>query len=284
MVGRRRCGRPFAVGGSMDRKRPVPLDGSDASAGSTDPDLSATPMCTFLHVPLISLFLLRAILLSPTGALAEVAVSDLVAPAGQEVMLRAETKSGFFSKGGTLVEFFIDGKSAGKKLSGGDGMAFLPFVPARTGLHKIAAQSEGDRDDGLLLAVKGSTQLVVIDVEGSLREPSSFALKPRSGSVPVVKKINRTYPVVFLWTEFVGLGAVKSWLKENGFPAAPLLPWSRGEVFETIGEKHLNIRAIIGKPDVVQSAKGYAPRAFSFEAAGDAEAVQDWDEIMKRVK
>ena len=163
----------------------------------------------------------------------------MVAPVGREVMLRAETKSGFFSKGGTLVEFFIDGKSAGKKLSGGDGVAYLPFVPARTGLHKIKVQSEGDRDEGLLLVVKGSTQLVLIDVEGSLREPSSFALKPRSGSVQAVKKINRTYPVVFLWTGFIGLGATKSWLKENGFPEAPLLSWSRGEVFEAMGERHL---------------------------------------------
>ena len=198
-------------------------------------------------------------------------------------MLRAETKSGFFSEGGALVEFFIDGKSAGKKLSGGDGVAYLPFVPARTGLHKIAAQSEGDRDEGLLLVVKGSTQLVVIDVEGGLIE-RSFSLKPRAGSVQAVKKINRRYPVVFLWTEFIGLSSMKSWLKENGFPAAPLLSWSRGEVFEAIREKRLKIRAVIGSPDVVQSAKGYTSRAFSFAAAGDAEAVQDWDEIVKRVK
>ncbi len=83
-----------------------------------------------------------------------------------------------------------------------------------------------------------------------------------------VKKINRTYPVVFLWTGFVGLGAAKSWLKESGFPEAPLLAWSRGEVLGEIRERHLKIRAVIGKPDVVQSAKGYTPRAFSFEAGG----------------
>ena len=199
-------------------------------------------------------------------------------------MLRAETKGGFFSKGGALVEFFVDGKPVGKSLSGGDGLAFRSFVPARTGLYRIKVQSEGDKDEGLLLAVKGSTQLVFIDVEGSLPEPSSFTMKPRSGSVQSVKKINRSYPVVFLWTGFVGLGAMKSWLKEKGFPDAPLLAWSRGEVFGEMGEKHLKVRAVIGKPEVVQSAKGYTPRTFSFEAVGDREAVQDWDEIVKRVK
>jgi hypothetical protein len=221
---------------------------------------------------------------SPADVPAAVVAQDMVSPVGQEVMLRAETKSGFFSKGGALVEFFVDGKPVGKSLSGGDGLAFRSFIPARAGLRKIKVQSEGDSDEGLLLAVKGSTQLVFIDIEGSLHEPSSFTLKPRSGSVQAVKKINRAYPVVFLWSGFVGQSAAKSWLKENRFPEAPLLAWSRGEVFGEIRDKHLKVRAVVGKPDVVQSAKEFTTRVFSFEAGGDGEAVQDWDEIVKRIK
>ena len=239
----------------MDRKCPVPLNGFATSAVSAGPDLSTTPVHQLLRIASISLILFLAVLLPPAGALAEVAVDDMVTPVGQEVFLRAETKSGFFSRGGSLVEFFIDGRSAGKKLSGGDGVAYLPFVPARTGLHKIKVRSGADEDQGLLLVVQRSTQLVLIDVEGSLREPSSFALKPRSGSVQAVKRINRQYPVVFLWTGFVGFGAAKSWLKESGFPDAPLLSWSRGEVLDAIRERHLKIRAVIGKPDVIQAAK-----------------------------
>jgi hypothetical protein len=268
----------------MDRKCPVPLDGSDAFGGSSDPDLPAIPIHTSLKITSLCLVLLLFALLSPADAPADVLVQDMVSPVGQEVMLRAETKGGFFSKGGVLVEFFVDGKPVGKSLSGGDGLAFRSFVPAKTGPQRIKVRSEGDEDEGLLLAVKGSTQLVIIDVEGSLHEPSSFALKPRSGSVQAVKKINRTYPVVFLWSGFVGLSSAKSWLKENKFPEAPLLAWSRGEVFGEMQEKRLRIRAVIGKPDVVQSAKGYTPRTFSFEAGGDREAVQDWDEIVKKVK
>jgi hypothetical protein len=184
----------------MDRKCPVPLNGFATFAVSADPDLSTTRVRQFLRITSRFLILIFSILLLPAGALAEVAVDDTVAPVGREVFLRAETKSGFFSSGGTLVEFFIDGKSAGKKLSGGDGVAYLPLVPARTGLHKIKVQSDDNENQGLLLVVQRSTQLVLIDMEGSLREPSSFALKPRSGSVQAAKKINRTYPVVFLWT------------------------------------------------------------------------------------
>jgi len=268
----------------MDRKLPVPLDGLATFAVSAGPDFPVVSMHTHLRIISILLLFLLSCVLSPFAALAEVAIVDMVAPAGREVFLRAETKSGFFSRGGSLVEFFIDGKSAGKKLSGGDGVAYLPLVPARTGLHKIAVQSEDDRGEGLLLVVKGSTQLVLIDVEGSLREPASFAMKPRTGSVPAVKKINRRYPVVFLWTGYIGMSTAKAWLKESGFPAAPLLSWNRGEALEVMREKHLKIRAVIGKPDVVQSAKGHTSRAFSFEAKDDAEAVSDWDEVVKKVR
>lgn len=268
----------------MDRKCPVPLNGFATFAVSAGPDLSTTLVHQLLRIASISLILFLAVLLPPAGALAEVAVDDMVTPVGQEVFLRAETKSGFFSRGGSLVEFFIDGRSAGKKLSGGDGVAYLPLIPARTGLHKIKVRSGADEDQGVFLVVQRSTQLVLIDVEGSLREPLSFSMKPRSGSVQAVKRINRQYPVVFLWTGFVGFGAAKSWLKESGFPDAPLLSWSRGEVLDAIRERHLKIRAVIGKPDVVQSAKGHTARAFSFEAADDSEAVQDWDEIAKKVK
>jgi hypothetical protein len=231
----------------------------------------------------IFLFLLIPAVMWPAEALSEIVVHDMIAPAGREVMLRAETRGALFLRGGDVVEFFVDGKPVGKTLSGGDGIAFMRFVPARTGLYKIRVKSDGDKEEGVLLAVKGSTQVVFIDVEGSLLE-RSFALKPRSGSVQAVKKITRKYPVVFLQTGYVGLKVIKLWLKENGFPDAPVLSWSRGEVFGEIGERALKMKAIIGKPDVIQSAKTYKPRGFSFDATDEAEAVQDWEEIVKKLK
>ena len=90
--------------------------------------------------------------------------------------------------------------------------------------------------------------------------------------------------MVFLWTGFIGVGATKSWLKESGFPEAPLLPWGRGEVLDAMGERHLKIRAVIGKPDVVQAARRHTSRTFSFEAKDDAEGVEDWGDVVKKVK
>ena len=60
----------------------------------------------------------------PATALSRVTVYDTVVIEGQKVMLRAETSGILFRKGGELVEFCIDGKSIGKTLSGGDGVAF----------------------------------------------------------------------------------------------------------------------------------------------------------------
>ena len=59
----------------------------------------------------------------PDAALSRVFVYDDVALKGREVMLRAETRGMFFSRGGEIVEFIVDGRSIGKNLSGRDGFA-----------------------------------------------------------------------------------------------------------------------------------------------------------------
>lgn len=230
----------------------------------------------------VSLALVACSLLLPAVAQPEVTVHDAVAATGREVMLRAETGSGFFGTAGVLVEFFVDGRPVGKNLSGGDGVAFLSFVPRTARLHRIRVQAEGGRAEGLLLAVKESAELVLIDVDGALIE-RSLTMKPRPGSAEAVKKLLRRYPVVYLGSGFLGSAAMKTLLKERGFPEAPLIPGGDG-VFEALREKRLKIRAVIGKPELVQAARGYTKRAFSFEAAGDAEPAEDWEEVLRKVR
>ena len=228
------------------------------------------------------LSLILSSLLLPATALSEVTVHDAVTATGREVMLRAQTGSGLFGSGGVLVEFFVDGRLVGKNLSGGDGVAFRSFVPKTARLHKLRVQAQGGRAEGLLLAVKESAELVLIDVEGGLIE-QSLTMKPRPGSAVAVKKILRRYPVLYLGSGFFGTVAMKALLKERGFPEAPLIPGGSA-VFEALKEKRLRVRAVIGKPDLVQAATGYTRRAFSFEATGDADAVEDWEEIVRKVK
>ena|SRR5271157_1273087 len=230
-------------------------------------------------------FILSAALsgICPAAALSRVLVYDDVALKGHEVMLRAETRGTLLSKGGEVVEFIVDGRSIGKNLSGRDGFAVKTFVPARIGIYKISVRSDEDKDSGLLLALERKTRIVFIDVGGSLLE-GPFGEKEKPESSKAVIKIQKRFPIVYLIKGLLSVESVRSWLKKNSFPVAPVLPWNQGEVFREIKEKDLRIKAVIGGPDVIESAQVYKPLAFSFDSMEDAEVVENWREIEKKLK
>lgn len=260
---------------------PVPDDRRAGSDGAAYPAAQRKPRGRMPLSPL-ALGLLISVLPAPAAALAQVTLHDAVAPVGREVMLRAETGSGLFGAGGVLVEFFADGRRVGKNLSGGDGVALFSFVPRMARLYSLRAETPGGRAEGLLLAVKESAELVLIEVEGGLLE-RSLTMKPRPGSVEALKKVSRRYPVVFLGGGFIGVAAMKRLLKERGFPEAPLIPGGDA-VFAALREKRLKVRAVVGRPELVQTARGYTKRAFSFDATEDRDAVEDWEEILRRIR
>jgi hypothetical protein len=216
-------------------------------------------------------------------AFSDVIVHDMVVPQGEEVMLRAETKGKLLSKGGELVEFFVDGKSIGKALSGGDGFAFRQLITIKTGLHRITVKSGVGEGNGLLLSLKKGTKIVFVDVEGSLLK-KPFSKEPKQGSQKAIKEMYRRFPIVFLQTGLLNVKALKAWLKGNEFMELPVIPWKQGALFDDIHEKGFKIKAIIGSGAVIESAKGYKPLAFSFEGVEDAKEVKDWEEIGKKLK
>lgn len=220
--------------------------------------------------------------LFPATVLSDVIVHDMVVLRGQEIMLKAETKGKFLSKGGEVVELFVDKKSIGKTLSGGDGFAFRRFTPIKDGIYLITVKSGKDEGNGLLLSLKRGDRIIFIDVEGSLFE-GLFSKKPRKESQEIIKKISKRFPVVFLQTGLSGIKAVKIWMKENGFIILPVIPWRQGTIFDEMSEKGLKIKAIIGSQAVIESAREYKPKAFSFEEVEDAEEVKDWEEIRKKL-
>jgi len=229
---------------------------------------------------ILSVFLLFVF---PSNALSDVIVHDMVMPQGEEMMLRAETKGKIFSKGGERVEFFVEGKSIGKTLSGGDGFAFKQFTPLKTGIHRITVTSGIGEGNGLLLSLKKGTRIVFIDVEGSLlRGP--FSKEPRQGSQKAIKEIYRKFTIVFLQTGLLNVKTLKAWLKENKFIEVPVIPWGQGSLFDDIHKKGFKIKAIIGSEAVIESAKGYKPLALSFEGGEDVKEVKDWEEIQKKLK
>ena len=219
----------------------------------------------------------------PLGALSEVTVHDMVVPEGKKAMLRGETKGKFFSKGGEVIEFLVDGKSLGSTLSGGDGLAFRQFVPAGPGLYHVMARSGNEQGTGVLLALRKGAGIVFIDVEGSVLE-GPFSRHPTKGSQKVIKEISRRFPVVYIQSGFTGIKMLKEWLKENGFITFPVVPWKNGIILDEMHEKGFTIKAIIGSPQIIESAKKHRPLAFSFQEAEDAVEVKSWEEIRKRLK
>ena len=98
------------------------------------------------------------------------------------------------------------------------------------------------------------------------------------------KEIHKRFSILYLQTTVVGLRAVKGWLQENEFPKLPVVPWKQGAIFNEIAKKELSIKAVIAVPKVIESAEGYKPLSFSFEASDYAEKVKDWEEITSRLK
>jgi hypothetical protein len=219
----------------------------------------------------------------PPIALSRVTVDDAVVVKGQQIMLRAETKGKFFRKGGELVEFFVGGTSLGMTLSGGDGVAFKPFVPVKAGLYEIEVNSGGDKDSGVLLSLREGSSIVFVDVESSLLE-GRLSRKPKPGCQKAIKEINQRFPVVVLQTGFVGVKAVKTWLRENDFLELPVFPWNKGGIFNEITYKGFKVKSVIASPEVIESAREHRSVSFSFQQTDNAEWVKDWEEISKKLK
>src|SRR4030042_4635972 len=149
----------------------------------------------------------------PAFALSDVIVHDSIVPVGKEIMLGAEVKGKLFSKGGEMVEFFVNDKSIGKNLSGGDGLAFKQFVPSGIGIYRIKAKSGTDEGRGLLLSLRKGSGIIFVDVEGSLME--KFSNNPKQGGQKVIKNIQKKFPVVLLQTTgFLNVKSIKEWLKK----------------------------------------------------------------------
>lgn len=217
-----------------------------------------------------------------SSVFAGVVVNDLVAIKAEKVFLSAQTRGRIFAKGGEIVEFFIDGKTLGKTLSGGDGFAYKSFTPAQARAYKIQAVFKAEQDTGILLTLEKETRIVFIHVEGSLLE-TFYSIKPKKGAQEAVAKIAEQFPIVFLKTGFWGVKLIKIWLNKHNFDVWPVLPWRQGAIFNNMTAKGLKVHAVIGGPKVISVAAKLNPLAFSFEPTEYGEEVDDWGEIVSKL-
>lgn len=229
------------------------------------------------------LFFCLLVLVIPASVYGEIFVHDALALRGEEILITAETRKGYFAKGGKIVEFSVNGKAIGRALSGGDGVAYKTFKTGRTGMHRIVASSGKETGRGDLLVLNRGKEIVFIDVEGSLLA-APFSKKPIEQSRKVIRKIMKSYPVVYLHTGEFGLKAVKQWLRQNKFPDAPVLSWQNGGVFTELNNKGLRVKAVIGSQVVIDSADAYNPAVFGFDEQDKTENLKVWQEIEKKLK
>ncbi|NWF51982.1 MAG: hypothetical protein HXY47_02765 [Nitrospirae bacterium] len=228
---------------------------------------------TVIFIILLSFF--------PAIALSDIVVYDIVSPVGKEVMLKSEVRGKLFKKGGEVVEFFINGKTIGKSLTGGDGFAFKEFVPVKRGRYRISVKSVKDKGEGLLISISKGSYIVFIDAENCLFV--RFSGKLREKSEKIIREIDKRFPVVLLKTSLMNIKTVKEWLKKNSLKDFPLISWDGGIVFSDFVEKGFKIKAVVGSSDVINSAKEYKPIAFSFYNTEDGVYVRNWEDIRKKL-
>ena len=228
-------------------------------------------------------FFLLLVLAVPAPAHAEIFVNDAVALRGEEVLIKAETKSGYFAKGGKIVEFSVNGKPIGSVLSGGDSIAYKIFRTGRPGIYAVVARCGKDTGSGVVMVLKKGSGLVFVDIEGSLLA-TPFAKKPIKISREVIRKIMNSYSVVYLHTGNIGISAVREWLRQNRFPVSAVMSWQMGDIFAALNKKGIKIKAVIGSQAVIDSAETYKPESFGFDEEDSSKNLKAWQNIEKKLR
>jgi hypothetical protein len=214
---------------------------------------------------------------------ADVLVFDAVAVTGRPVMLKARTVGIIMAEGGKLVDFSVEGKALGRRLSGGDGMAYIEYTPRRAGLLKVKAKSGGEEATGLLLVLGKKDRVVLIDVAGALATGGLFPA-PRSGGAEAMDKLGEHYRLIYYSSGPLGTIGYRAWLKENGFPKHLVLDWKGERTVENLLDLGVTVRAAVGGAEFVRAAaRSKDTLLFSFDPDSEGTRVRSWDDILKEL-
>jgi hypothetical protein len=232
----------------------------------------------------VKVLIFGIILLLPLACHSAVLMDDGLCIVNRGSMLKAETKKGIFKKGGVVVEFFVNGRSIGKALSGGDGIAYKAHTFNKRGLKKIEARvAKGTVEEtttAKMLCLEQGQEILLIDIETLRINP--FSSIPIKFSKEVLKRLSRRFPIVYVQTGPGSRKEIEEWLSKNGYPSAPLLGLYEG-LFSDILDLGLRIRAVVGTEKVVEMALSHGLRAITFEDIEGTVEVNSWLEIEKKL-
>jgi hypothetical protein len=212
---------------------------------------------------------------------AGVTVFDAVTMTNEPVKLKALTKGRLFSEGGKLVTFYVNDRNLGTTLSGGDGYAFMKYRASSSGIQNIRVESGEDRDDGTVLITGKKDRVIMIEIESTLFD-SLLSFKPAEKSIGALTTLSKKFRILYV-TSLVGMEQARKWLKDNGFPASPVLKWEGEELMAGLQEKRIPLYAIIASPDLLSGTSGIE-RQFSFVETEDGTEVEGWDELLEKLK
>jgi hypothetical protein len=228
-----------------------------------------------------ALVIVGFLILPAAHGLGAVIVYDRVTTVGTPVYLKVLTKGRIFADGGRLVEFYLDDKSLGKNLTGGDGYGYLKYTPRRKGIIKVRATSQGESDAGFVLVMKKSEKAVLIEIEDGFKD--AFISDIAAGaSRQAVKQLLKKYRVIYL-SRYAGIRMARSALDEMEFPDAPVLRWQGEQTLNALKEKGVNLYAIIGPASVINIAADHIKKRYTFDQNQKEQTVKDWQEVMKRL-
>ena len=216
-----------------------------------------------------------------TQSLGTVIVYDRVTTVNTPVYLKVLTKGRIFADGGRLVEFFLDDKSLGKNLTGGDGYGYRKYVPQRTGIIKVRATSDGESGNGLVLVMRKSEKAILIEIEGGFKDAAVSDIAAGAAR-QAVEEMQKKYRVIYL-SRHTGVRMARIWLDEMEFPDAPVLRWKGAQMLSALKEKGIQIYAIIGAGAVIESAGDYVQKRYTFDKTQKGQTVTDWHDLMTKL-
>jgi len=237
-------------------------------------------MENFLKIKAWVIFFICVFLYFPaTRSLSAVIVYDQVTTVGTPVFLKVLTKGIIFAEGGRRVEFYLDDKSVGKNLTGGDGYGYRKYTPARAGIIKVSVRPEGESGSGLLLAMKKSEKAVLIEIEGGFKDAflSQIAAMAHRRAVD---DLSKKYRIIYL-CRYIGIQMAKDWLDKGQFPNGPVLRWRGSQMLTELEARGIHLYAIIGSAGMIGEAAEHIEKRYTFEQTQNGQTVKDWQEIIE---
>ena len=231
------------------------------------------------HQACVFLLLLSIVFIRAPHSHGEVIVFDRITTIGKPIFLKALTRGRLFPQGGKLVNFHIDNNYIGRNLSGGDGYAYLKYLPREIGIKRIEARTDTHSSQGLLLVTKKNKEMILIEIVGGLRETilNNRALKY---SKTAVKTLSDKYGIIYLSRKLM-TAYMKKWLEQENFVQSPVLPWSGPELLTGLEENGLRLHALIGSAELLSEASEYIENRYSFQETEQGKTLEDWKEVLK---